>query len=101
AGGRSTRSTTRPLHPRRSAGVALRALCCAAVVLVFAAPAAGAKSYTLPEASVDVTVQPDGAVDVVENITYDFSGTFEGAWRDIPSRFGETVDQRSVRVFEN
>jgi len=38
---------------------------------------------------------------VTENITYDFSGTFEGAWRDIPSRFGERVDPSSVHVSEN
>jgi uncharacterized membrane protein len=45
-------------------------------------------------------VLSNGAVDVIENITYDFSGTFEGAWRDIPSRFGEVVDPSSVRVSE-
>jgi uncharacterized membrane protein len=37
---------------------------------------------------------------VSENITYAFSGTFQGAWRDIPSRFGERVDQSSVAVYE-
>lgn len=46
-------------------------------------------------------MQPDGAVGVTENLTYDFSGSFEGAWRDIPSRFGETVDPASVRVSES
>ncbi len=40
-------------------------------------------------------------MNVAENITYAFSGTFQGAWRDIPSRFGERVDESSVRVSEN
>ena len=37
---------------------------------------------------------------ITERITYDYDGHFEGAWRDIPSRFGELVDRSSVRVSE-
>src|SRR5439155_26806046 len=33
--------------------------------------------------------------------TYDFSGSFSGAWRDIPSRFGERIPTDSIGVSEN
>jgi hypothetical protein len=69
-------------------------------VLLASGPAAGAKSYTLPEASVEVVVRPDGSVDVSEHITFDYDGDFQGAWRDFPSRFGEQVLPDSVQVSE-
>ncbi len=57
---------------------------------MIAAPAA-AKSFNLTNADIEVVVEPDGSVLVVENITYDFDGSFTGAWRDIPLRAGEDV----------
>lgn len=50
---------------------------------------------------IDVVVERDGSVLVTENITFDFDGHFEGAWRDIPSRFGEQVLVGSVSVSED
>src|SRR5688500_11857945 len=44
------------------------------------------KDYGLPAARVDIAIQPDGSVEVVERITFDFDGSFQGAFRDIPMR---------------
>ena len=62
-------------------------------------PAAGAaqeKSYSLPSAVVDVEIASDGSLLVREDITFSFSGSFSGAYRDIPVRRGERVDLVSV-----
>jgi len=61
----------------------------------FAAPAQG-KSFELPRAAVVADVQPDGSVVVTENITYLFSGSFEGGYREIPLKDGMSVDEVSV-----
>ena len=41
-------------------------------------------------------IQPDGSLLVREQITFDFSGPFSGAYRDIPLRSGESIDHVSV-----
>jgi uncharacterized membrane protein len=43
-----------------------------------------------------VQIQPDGSLRVHEQITFDFSGSYSGAYRDIPLRRGESIDQVSV-----
>ena len=55
---------------------------------------AAAKSYSLPAADIAVQIQPDGSLRVREQITFDFSGSFSGAYRDIPLRRGESIDRR-------
>jgi hypothetical protein len=60
-----------------------------------AAPAL-AQSYTLPEARIEVVLQPDGSLDVTEHITFSFSGSFSGAYRDIPLRRGEEITDVTV-----
>jgi hypothetical protein len=63
----------------------------------FLAPAeAQAKSFTLPKADVVADVQPDGSVVIMENITYEFSGSFEGGYREIPLKDGMSVSDVSV-----
>jgi uncharacterized membrane protein len=63
----------------------------------FAAPAqAQDKSFELPWAGVVADVQPDGSVLVTEKITYDFSGSFEGGYREIPLKDGMSVTDVSV-----
>src|ERR687889_1200170 len=63
----------------------------------FFAPAeAQAKSFTLPRAEAVADVQPDGSVVVTENITYDFSGSFEGGYREIALKDGMSVSDVSV-----
>ncbi len=57
---------------------------------------ADAKSYSLPAADVAVQIQPDGSLLVQERISFDFSGDFSGAYRDIPLRAGESIDQVGV-----
>jgi uncharacterized membrane protein len=67
------------------------------VVGPFLAPdEAQAKSFTLPKADVVADVQPDGSVLVTEYITYDFSGSFEGGYREIPLKDGMSVSDVSV-----
>jgi hypothetical protein len=43
-----------------------------------------------------VQIQPDGSLLVREQITFDFSGDFSGAYRDIPLRPGESIDDVGV-----
>ncbi len=50
------------------------------------------KDYGLPTARVTMDVRPDGTVDVVEQITFDFRGSFSGAFRDIPMRRGDRIE---------
>jgi uncharacterized membrane protein len=57
-----------------------------------AAGEAGAKSFSLPQATVVVTLQSDGSLLVEEHITFNFDGSFSGAFRDIPARQGEVLD---------
>jgi hypothetical protein len=54
------------------------------------------KAFDLPRASVVAEVQPDGSVLVTENITYDFAGSFEGGYREIPLKDGMRVEDVSV-----
>ena len=56
-----------------------------------------AKSFVLPDAKVVVYVQPDGAVEVVEHLTYSFEGDFTGGYREIPLRAGESMSDISVQ----
>ena len=60
---------------------------------------AAAKSFSLPQASIVVAVQPDGSLDVQEHITFAFDGPFSGAYRDIPLGRGEVI--RDAYVEEN
>jgi hypothetical protein len=63
----------------------------------FAAPAeAQDKFFELPRAVVVADVQTDGSVVVTEKITYDFTGSFEGGYREIPLKDGMSVDEVSV-----
>jgi uncharacterized membrane protein len=81
--------------PLRSAGIVAVLL---SLGLAFAGTAA-AKSFSLPQSSVTVAVQPDGSLAVEELITFAFDGSFSGAYRDIPLRQGEII--RDAYVAEN
>ena len=72
---------------------------CAVTVGILAIPAAvgaAAKVFVLPEASVSIAVNADGSLDVSERLTFSFSGNFQGAYRDIPRRSGESITNVSV-----
>ncbi|MBA2460623.1 MAG: DUF2207 domain-containing protein, partial [Actinobacteria bacterium] len=73
--------------------LALGAVLLAALAL---AGEAAAQSFSLPTADVAVEVQPDGSLVVDESITYSFAGDFSGAFREIPLRDGETIDEAAV-----
>ncbi|TML13981.1 MAG: DUF2207 domain-containing protein, partial [Actinobacteria bacterium] len=74
-------------------GAVLLAVAAAALL----SPATGyAKSYSLPGADVAVQIHSDGSLLVREQITFDFSGDFSGAYRDIPLRPGESIDDVGV-----
>ena len=60
---------------------------------------AAAKSFALPAADVVVRVAPDGSLVIDEVITFAFDGDFSGAFREIPLRDGESIDQ--IAVSEN
>jgi hypothetical protein len=55
-------------------------------------------SYTLPAAAVVARVQPDGTLAITEDLSFDFSGSLRGAYRDIRVRPGERVS--GVQVSE-
>ena len=74
-------------RPLRNAALAALLV---ALGLSFVGTASG-KSFSLPQASVVVAVQPDGSLTVEELITFVFDGSFSGAYRDIPLRQGEIV----------
>ncbi len=85
--------------PRIIAGtvlVAILALVAGAVISWARTPArvsGDGRSYGMDAADVTLQVQPDGSVDVREQLTFDFRGSFHGAYRDIPLRFNDEIDR--------
>ena len=81
----------------------LRVLLCAvaALVVLGAAPAAAqdsGRSFEIESMVVLARVNPDASMDVVEQLTYDFDGEFNGGTRTIPAGDYQIVD---FRVTEN
>ena len=68
-------------------------------MLALAAAPAAAKSFAITEAHVTIALQPDGSLLVTERLDFAFSEMFQGAYRDIPLRRGETITD--VVVSEN
>src|SRR5688500_2595342 len=92
ASARGTSSRSRKGRGRRRASrsrVAYLAAAVAAALVV--AGEATAQSFTLPSADVVVQVAQDGSLIVDEVISFEFSGDFSGAFREIPLREGETI----------
>ena len=56
------------------------------------------KHFRIDHAGVRVEVRPDASLRVTETLTFDFSGDFSGAYRDIP--LAEGVRARNVSVSE-
>jgi hypothetical protein len=67
-----------------------------AVGALAAAPAALAKSYHLTGAAETFRIERDGSILATEALTFDFSGSFHGAFRLIPAASGESIDQVQV-----
>jgi uncharacterized membrane protein len=67
------------------------------VIAIVASPVAAiAKSFWISSADVQIVVLEDGSLDVIERITFDFDGNFSGAYRDIPLRPGESIENLVV-----
>ena len=79
---------------RRLAWIVLFAL----AVLALPSPAFADKSFTVSQAFVTVTLARDGEVLVREDLTFEYTGFFTGAYRDIP--LAKDVQVRDVRVNE-
>jgi hypothetical protein len=77
----------------------LVAIVAAVGLLLALAPSAFAKSYDITNADVDLSLAPDGALLVTEHLTFNYDGSFEGAYRDIPLLHDEKI--RDVVVSEN
>lgn len=56
------------------------------------------KDYSIIDALIDLTVHDDGILHVEEKYTYYFDGTFNGVYRDIPIKSGESVENINVSV---
>ena len=55
-------------------------------------------SYTIDHAFVELTVGNNGLLHVDEIYDYTFHGTFNGVYRDIPLKEGETIDNITVNA---
>lgn len=54
------------------------------------------KSYTIDQAFIDLTVKSNGLLHVDEQFDYTFTGTYNGVYRDIPLKSGESIDNIEV-----
>ena len=78
-----------------------RALC---IILLFLllfstisiASASDDRSYTIDQAIVELTVESNGLLHVDEQYYYSFDGKFNGVYRDIPLKAGESIDNVEV-----
>jgi hypothetical protein len=61
-----------------------RVVVLALLVLLVGAPPAQARSFEILSMEVIARVNPDGSMDVVERLNYDFDGDFNGGTRQIP-----------------
>lgn len=65
--------------------LAVAVLALAFACLCFTPQQAHAKSYEMPHTTINATVQPNGDLHVVEQRTFDFSGTFTAVWWNFDS----------------
>ena len=56
------------------------------------------RDYTIINALIDLTVQDNGILHVNESYTYSFKGEFNGVYRDIPLKDGESIENINVYV---
>src|SRR3954471_4439880 len=75
--------------------VPLIAIAALTAVLALPSPAA-ARSADIVDADVRLRLAPDASLLVSEHLTFQYDGTFEGSYRDIPLLHGERITD--VRV---
>ena len=54
------------------------------------------KSYSIPYALIELTVESNGLLHVDEQYDYSFDGKFNGVYRDIPLKSGESIENIKV-----
>ena len=83
------------MNYKKIAGIIILAL-----ILLSAANATYAKDkeYNIIDALIDLTVHEDGLLHVNESYTYSFKGEFNGVYRDIPLKQGESVENLKVNI---
>ncbi|MBQ6100185.1 MAG: DUF2207 domain-containing protein [Methanobrevibacter sp.] len=54
------------------------------------------RSYSITQAFIDLTVESNGLLHVEEQYDYSFDGKFNGVYRDIPLKSGESIDNIQV-----
>lgn len=54
------------------------------------------RSYTIPHALINLTVGNNGLLHVDERYDYSFDGTFNGVYRDIPLKSGESIENIEI-----
>lgn len=70
----------------------------AAVLLISAISAVYAVDYSLTDAVIHLNVQEDGLLNVDEQITYYFQSSANGVYRDIPLKYGQSIENLEVYV---
>ena len=56
------------------------------------------KSYTIDQAFIDLTVENNGLLHVDERYDYTFDGKFNGVYRDIPLKSGESIENIEIQA---
>ena len=56
------------------------------------------KSYTIDQANIVLTVESNGLLHVNESFDYSFDGKFNGVYRDIPLKPGESIENIKVHA---
>ncbi|HEX2388102.1 MAG TPA: DUF2207 domain-containing protein [Solirubrobacterales bacterium] len=69
----------------------------AAVTAIAPAVPTSEKEYEITDATVSVELQDDGSLIVRESLPFDLTGSFSGAYRDIPLLPGVRITQAEVR----
>lgn len=54
------------------------------------------RSYTIDQAFIDLTVESNGLLHVDERYDYSFDGKFNGVYRDIPLKSGESIENIEI-----
>ena len=75
----------------------LIAIAALAAVLALPSPAE-ARSADIVDADVQLRLAPDASLLVSEHLTFQYDGTFEGSYRDIPLLHGERITDVRVRA---
>ncbi|SDA66552.1 DUF2207 domain-containing protein [Methanobrevibacter millerae] len=56
------------------------------------------RDYSIIDSLIELTINSNGLLHVNESYTYSFDGTFNGVYRDIPLKEGESIDNISVYI---